>query len=201
MAVPHPNSQRPVRRRPRWLSTVGWLAIVVGAYWLISGVLGFALLPVRTGSMVPAIYPADVVIGVSPQINSPGIGDVVVAEPYFTEGGEKLPPIAHRIIGTQQGGWETQGDANPNPDGWIVRDADITHTVVATLPMRHSRDPRVIAGIVGIAALVVLWPRNSRPSVQFLPPGPESGTTRPVPVRPQPPGQARHSRGGKHRSY
>lgn len=187
-------------RRRNWLRSLGSILIFLGMLWLIMGFLGLALLPVRTASMVPAIYPADMVVGVHPRLVSPQVGKIVVAEPYFTEGGEQLPPIAHRIIGTQSGGWETQGDANPNPDGWTVRDQDITHVVVATLPTRYARDPRIIAGIVGVAALVMLWPRPATPP--SAPGGPTANLhTRPTPLRPQPPGQARHSRGGRHRTH
>lgn len=196
-SAPHPSAHQPQRSRwRRWLRSFGTFAIILGGALLIAGYLGLAFLPVRTGSMVPAFYPADMVIGVSPQVKKPGIGDVVVAEPYFTEGGDKLPAIAHRIIDTQRGGWETQGDANPNPDGWIVRDEDISHVVVGSIPMRYAKDPRIIAAIVGVSALVMLWPRGDK--------NPPSGSFQPThlqPLRQRAPGQADHARTGRHRSY
>lgn len=193
----NPHTHHPQNSRwRRWLRNFGTLAIILGGAWLITGYLSLAFLPVRTGSMVPAFYPADMVIGVSPQVKKPDIGDVVVAEPYFTEGGDKLPAIAHRIIGSQRGGWETQGDANPNPDGWIVRDVDISHVVVGSIPMRYAKDPRLIAAIVGISALVMFWPKGEKspPGGMFRPPHLQ-------PLRQRSPGQADHARTGRHRTH
>lgn len=179
-----------------WRTLGGWL-IFLGLGWLVFVFVGLRFFPVLTGSMVPAFDPGDLVVTVSPRIVAPEIGRVVVATPFFAEGGDQLPPIAHRIIDTQEGGWKTQGDANPEPDGWIVRDQDISRVVVASIPMDFAQDPRWIAAIVGFGALVWLWPRGGTTPPAAL--GPRSPTQ--TPLRRRAPGQAAHAKSGKHRAY
>lgn len=187
---------RPNRVESRWRSAGGWL-IFLGVGWFVFVFVGLRAFPVLTGSMVPAFDPGDLVITVSPRVVAPEVGRVVVAEPYFTEGGDRLPPIAHRIIGTQEGGWKTQGDANPEPDGWTVRDQDITSVVVTSVPMDFAGDPRWIAALVGFGALVWLWPRSgSAPTYS-----PQVGNWPTRPLRRRPPGQAAHAKSGKHRAH
>lgn len=200
-----PSARQPDRRgatstanrsASRWRLAGGWL-IFFGLAWFTLVFLGLRVYPVLTGSMVPSFGPGDLVITVSPRIVAPEVGKVVVAEPYFTEGGEQLPPIAHRIIGTQSGGWRTQGDANPEPDGWTVRAQDIRRVVIASVPMDFARDPRWIAGLVGFAALVWLWPRDRatpRSSASLNYSSAHQGRRRP-------PGQAAHARSGRHRNH
>lgn len=179
-----------------WRSAGSWL-IFLGLGWLVLVFIGFRVSPVLTGSMVPAFDPGDLVITVNPRIVAPSVGTVVVAEPYFTDGGEQLPPIAHRIIGTQPGGWQTQGDANPEPDGWTVRDQDISGVVVTSVSTGFARDPRWIAAIVGLAALVWLWPRGGSANPAHLRARPSPHP----PLRPRAPGQAAHAKSGKHRAH
>ena len=149
------------RRQWAWTvtTTLAGIAIVLGLLWWV----GLAFMPVRSGSMQPTFYPGDAVIGVSPRLVSPRVGDVVVAHPI--QGDQQLPPIAHRIIESTPQGFRTQGDANPNPDAWFVRPADISHTVVAAAPLRFLRSPIAVAIAVGLVALVLLWPRRPKDAV------------------------------------
>lgn len=191
------DPQRRQAKRGYWWRIAGAWLIFLGMGWFVLIFLGLRFFPVLTGSMVPTFDPGDLIVVVNPRIVEPDIGKVVVARPFFTEGGDQLPPIAHRIIDTQPGGWKTQGDANPNPDGWTVRDQDISSVVVTSIPMGFASDPRWIAAIVGFAALVWLWPRGS------------VDTPRPhhyrahvtLPARQRAPGQAAHAKSGKHRAY
>ncbi len=138
------------------VTTLVGIAIVLGVLWWS----GMALMPVRSGSMRPTFYPGDAVIGVSPRLVTPKVGDVVVAHPH--QGDQQLPPIAHRIIESTPEGFRTQGDANPYADAWIVRPGDISHTVVASAPLRFLRSPIAVAVAVGLVALVLLWPRRRK---------------------------------------
>jgi signal peptidase I len=155
---------RAMRRRRR-LRNFGGLLLALGVALLVWVWLGLALLPVKSGSMVPSFYPADVLVAVSPRVIPPTVGDVVVAEPYFTAGGERLPPIAHRIVDIKADGWVTKGDANPEADGWTVRDEDITHVMVTSLPMRHVTNPLWFAVVLGLLVLYALWPKKEKNTV------------------------------------
>lgn len=131
----------------------------VGMALLVTAVVivlysGLSVARVLTGSMVPWAVPGDLLITVNPRVYAPGIGNVVVARPYFTEGGDRLPPIAHRIIGGGPEGWETKGDANPEPDGWVVREVD--KVVIAKFNKRIV--PYASAGLAMFVVMALLWP-------------------------------------------
>lgn len=141
-------------------SAITTTVVVVGL--LLFFMSGLSLMPVKTGSMRPELYPGDVVIGVRPSTSAPEIGDVVVATPEFVKGGERMPPIAHRIIGKSDDGrgWVTQGDFNPEPDAWTVYPQDVQRVMIAHLPVKYVQSPIVIVVAFGLLALVWLWPRT-----------------------------------------
>src|SRR5581483_5082241 len=89
-----------------------------------SGVVGLALVlvlvPVVTGrpvvsypvsgSMVPTLGPFDVFF-VDPWPGALHKGDIIVFDSVT-----RAQPAVHRIVGGDESGWITQGDANPNAD-------------------------------------------------------------------------------------
>lgn len=107
--------------------------------------------------MIPWAMPGDLLITVKPFLVPPGTGKVVIARPYFVDDGERLPPIAHRIIGGGPGQWQTQGDANPEPDSWTVNEVD--KVVIGKISKRAV--PYAAAGIAMFVVLVLLWPGSS----------------------------------------
>lgn len=141
-----------------WLITAAAMAAFVGLFF----VGGLTLMPVKTGSMRPTLQPGDVVIGVKPWLSAPAVGKVVVATPDFAVNGDRLPPIAHRIIDRAESGtgWVTKGDYNPEADGWTVRPGDVQRVMVAHLPVRWVQSPLVIVGAITLLALAWLWPRK-----------------------------------------
>lgn len=154
------NANRPGRRQTSSLLPIATTAVAVVAIIATLWFTGFAIMPVRSSSMEPTARPGDAVIGISTRLAPPAVGDIVVAEPQI--GDAQVPPTAHRIIGATDGGWRTQGDNNPNADGWTVKPDDITHTAVAVAPLRFLRNPLLVGIAAGVVALVALWPRSDR---------------------------------------
>lgn len=75
---------------------------------------------VRTGSMVPALKPGDLVVVDVTENARQGVGidDVVL----FDDPDGR--PILHRVIATSSEGLRTKGDANEDPDTWVVEQVD-----------------------------------------------------------------------------
>lgn len=144
-------------RNSSWRAWLGW-AMSIALVLFLWFVVGLALLPVKTGSMAPGIKPGDLIVAVKPWLSPPKVGEIVVAQPEFAPGSEKLPAIAHRIINTQPGGWLTKGDANPEPDGWVVRPQDISRVSVLVIPTAKIRSPYTVAILIGLMVLYFLWP-------------------------------------------
>ena len=115
------------------------------------------------------------------------VGKVVVAQPEFAPGSDKLPAIAHRIISSQPGGWLTQGDANPEPDGWVVRPQDISRVSILVIPTAKIRSPYTVAILIGLMVLYFLWPGKVTETMI---------STVPVDARNQ---RLKHARTGRHR--
>jgi signal peptidase len=86
---------------------------------------GFVVL---SGSMEPALSPGDVVIvDASVPVK---IGDVIT---YRT--GADTVPTTHRVVGVQDSGYETKGDANENADAGVVGPEAVIGRVVLTIPV------------------------------------------------------------------
>lgn len=144
----------------KWLS--GWAVVGLILYVLLVW-LGLSLMPVKTGSMRPMLYPGDLVIGVNPGAAKPKVGDVVVATPRFASNSDRLPPIAHRIIRPNpDGSWTTKGDFNPDEDGWLVQNEDISKVMIGHIPVNLVQNPMVIIVGVALFALAFLWPRGDK---------------------------------------
>ena len=137
----------------------GWLLVVAATVAAVAAILmtGLGVARVLTGSMIPWAMPGDVLIVVKPNVSAPGIGRVVVSRPYFVQGGDRLPPIGHRIIGGQPGNWQTKGDANPEPDAWTVTEVD--KVVIGRIPAKIV--PYAAAGLAMIVVLALLWPGST----------------------------------------
>ncbi len=169
----------------RWGIWAAVLIVIVAAMHFT----GLSLMAVRTGSMRPGIQPGDAVIGISPTLVAPAVGDIIVAAPK--QGGVNIPPIAHRIISQDQAGWHTKGDFNNYDDSWTVHPSEISHTVLFSLPLHYVRDPRVIAGLLAVGALVVLWPRKRSSNSSEDSDAPEGDSVIDLPAwKPEPSGRS-----------
>ena len=141
---------------------------------------GFVVL---SGSMEPALSPGDVVIvDASVPVE---VGDVIT---YRT--GADTVPTTHRVVGVQDGGYETKGDANENADTGLVAPEGVIGGVVLTIPVvghviLWANTPVGYVTLV-VAPLVLLgvtellaWARSDPETVGDDDPTPGSGTSRP----------------------
>ena len=155
-----------VVRRGRMRTVFGWLAVVlIGiALWpaTLGGITGLTV--VNGESMSPTYTTGDVAVTVKVPSYSPG--DVIsftVPEGQPGAGGF----VIHRVLTAETGEYTTIGDNNPNPDQWVITDADITGKSVARLPgvgliLTPQVLPYVVALALGGIVTVLLWvPRRS----------------------------------------
>lgn len=121
------------------------IASIVGLVVLLAFVVPFAVYAVPgmiganhsfvvlSGSMEPEISPGDVVIVEETDPETIGEGDVVT----FAEA-DGDTPVTHRVVGIVERGdtvaFETQGDANPEPDSTPVPGENVIGSVVLTIP-------------------------------------------------------------------
>jgi signal peptidase len=84
--------------------------------------------PVYTGSMEPAIPVGSVVVIKPVDPETLKVGDIIcfqLSEPTS---------ITHRIINITNEGFITKGDANEDPDQWIVKKENVIGKAVFTIP-------------------------------------------------------------------
>jgi len=86
--------------------------------------------PVYTGSMEPAIPVGSVVVIKPANPDTLKVGDIIC----FKTEAEYPKTVTHRIIGITSQGFITKGDANEDPDTWIVKKEDVIGKVVAVIP-------------------------------------------------------------------
>ena len=86
--------------------------------------------PVYTGSMEPAIPVGSIVVIKPANPNTLKIGDIIC----FKIESESSTTVTHRIINITDEGFITKGDANEDPDQWIVKKENIIGKVIAVIP-------------------------------------------------------------------
>jgi len=87
--------------------------------------------PVYTGSMEPAIPVGSVVVIKPADPETLKIGDIIC----FKLESESATTVTHRIINITSQGFITKGDANEDPDTWIVKKENVIGKVIATIPL------------------------------------------------------------------
>lgn len=138
-----------------WLLT---LALAIGLF-LVMREARVAVNFVRTGSMIPAYYPKDAALTVSPEVVRPEVGSIIVYESEFMKIG--LPTIMHRIVERlPDGSWRTKGDNNPKADPWPVSPDQIKAVEVVKIPTRWLQNAWLAGGMLGAIVLMWLWPRR-----------------------------------------
>ncbi len=113
--------------------------------------------PVYTGSMEPAIPVGSVVVikPVSPETLT--VGDVIC----FKIGSERSTTVTHRIINITGQGFITKGDANEDPDQWVVKKEDVVGKVIAIIPYlgylgRFVRTPIGFTLLIIVPAILLI---------------------------------------------
>lgn len=148
--------------RPRRIAreVLEWVVVitVLAGGWFALHATGATIAMVKTESMEPVIYPADLVIATP---GDPKVGDIVVFRPQVA--GTELPKFVHRITGIKPDrSWLTQGDNNEYPDSAHTSNDDIDGIVRATVPTRflkHPAAPMVGGAVLGALGAVVLYRR------------------------------------------
>jgi signal peptidase len=129
----------------RWLVRAGELLALLAVVALIVGqLLGQPILLsfVTTGSMQPTLDPGDGFVAVPTELAGPvEEGDVVVFRAERVGGGGLT---THRVVGETDGGYITQGDANPSTDQ------------AADEP--PVQEPQIVAKAVQVGGTVVVVP-------------------------------------------
>lgn len=104
---------------------------------------GWVRLRVRGGSMGPWIRSGDEVVVVTAV-------DAYVGELIAFASGARI--VTHRVLSAIPGGWVTQGDANPEPDGFVSRERLIGRVAgLHARSLRLDRPPRALVAIAGRA--------------------------------------------------
>jgi signal peptidase I len=128
------NRGQPRRRARKAAFPTGWIVTALMSViivWFAVGAFPFQPSVVPTGSMIPAVYPGDVVIVAKTQVNNLKLGDIIE---YHRESID----IVHRIIAVQgegeQRSYITKGDNNNAPDGEPVPAKNVIGKVVFNIP-------------------------------------------------------------------
>ncbi|AXR76340.1 signal peptidase I [Natrarchaeobaculum sulfurireducens] len=115
---------------------------------------------VLSGSMEPEISPGDVVVVQETDPESIEEGNVIT----FAEEGEEVP-VTHRVIDRQEHNgavaFETQGDANPEPDASLVPPENVLGSVIFTIPLigyviQFGGTPVGLVVLVGLPVALLL---------------------------------------------
>jgi signal peptidase len=86
--------------------------------------------PVYTGSMEPTIPVGSIVVIKPTDLETLNIGDIIC----FKIESESATTVTHRIFNITNEGFITKGDANEDPDQWIVKRENIVGKVIAIIP-------------------------------------------------------------------
>jgi len=87
--------------------------------------------PVYTGSMEPAIPVGSIAVIKPADPETLKVGDII----YFKIESESATTVTHRILNITNEGYITKGDANEDPDQWIVKKENVIGKVIAVIPL------------------------------------------------------------------
>ncbi|RLG16450.1 signal peptidase I [Nanoarchaeota archaeon] len=124
---------------------------------LISKVGSERFLVVLGGSMSPTINMGDLVIVTPTNFEEVKINDVIA----FRDRDRNIP-VTHRVVNITEGGLITKGDANEDPDHWVVKPDDIIGKVSFTIPLvgyfvHYARSKYGFIFLVLIPGMIVIY--------------------------------------------
>ena len=102
----------------RIMPLISFLITILFTFLIIKQVLFLGL--VVSGSMMPTLMPADLVMFEALTLNSLNDGDIVTFINPYTKN-----QVVHRLISINKGKYKTQGDNSNNIDDWILKREDI----------------------------------------------------------------------------
>jgi signal peptidase I len=123
------------RRKPLWktLMLVGIsLCAILVALMVLTGML--QILVVLSGSMQPTFHAGDVIVTVDTPVHSLQVNDIIT----FRSPDNPKSLMTHRIIkilyDTQVLTFQTKGDANEDPDQYVVSSEQVVGRMVLAIP-------------------------------------------------------------------
>lgn len=151
-------------RAARRTAALAAVVVLLGAWWLTMAprVVGgpATWLVVDGPSMQPTYDDGDLVV-VRAAVDYE-VGDAIA---FRYAGGR----VVHRIVGGDAtGGWQTQGDGKPAPDGWTIPDGDVLGVEALVVPgggeaSQWLRTPLGAAAVALVLALFCSLPSRRRP--------------------------------------
>lgn len=147
------------------ISTLANLALAISVLLLVAvllapSVLGLSLEPVLGGSMEPTIKTGALIAMEKTAPEEVQVGDIIG---FKLEGMDT--PVCHRVIeivDTEEGvGFRTKGDANEDPDTWIVKPENLIGKVVFDLALvgyiaKFIKTPYGFGLLLGLPAIVII---------------------------------------------
>jgi signal peptidase len=106
------------------------IAIFTGLYRPVSLWGDTRYEPVYSGSMEPAIPVGGVVVIKAVDTETLKVGDIIC----FKISESATTTVTHRIINITEDGFMTKGDANEDPDQWIVKKENVIGKAIFTIP-------------------------------------------------------------------
>jgi len=122
--------------------------------------LGLRLESILSGSMEPYLSTGDLIAMVNTPAEEVRVGDVIG---FKVEGMDT--PVCHRVYEMvdieQGGGFITKGDANEEPDPWVVKPENLIGRVVFPLPgvgyiAKFIKTPGGFAMVLGLPAIIIV---------------------------------------------
>lgn len=154
----------------------GAASLAVAAMLVVPSVLPYDMFFVRTGSMRPGLPVGSLIVSHRVAASELHVGDVISFVRPGVEGGL----VTHRIVKIEKGPhgptFRTQGDANPEPDAWLVDGRGQGWKMVAHVPgagyvvgtlrdaLRHRTVLLGITCLMGLVTLVDIWRRPTTPA-------------------------------------
>ena len=119
--------------------------------------------PVYTGSMEPAIPVGGIVVIKPVNPDTLKVGEIIC----FKIESESSTTVTHRIFNITDKGFITKGDANEDPDQWIVKKENVIGKVIAVIPLigyvgYFVRTPIgfILLIIIPASAIIIMEIRN-----------------------------------------
>jgi len=140
------------------VSLVGLAIAAMAATLVLAWHQGYRIYILHTGSMIPTLRPGEAVVD-SPVHGMVHRGEIITFR--YAWGPDQV--VTHRVFRETNGIIKTKGDANPTPDPWTVRPAQVVGTPAAIVPyggyvLVYLSQPDGAASVILFAVTIwLLW--------------------------------------------